>query len=61
MARFTVVFEGDLAAIKGNPFKIESAFGKATVIANEDLAEEIEKLRHDLERYMEIASSESGD
>jgi len=54
--RFTVVFEGDLRKLSGNPFKVISQFGKPVTIADSDLTDEIADLRQELEKYMELAN-----
>jgi hypothetical protein len=46
---FTIVFEGNLRHIEGNPLKLETAFGKPIVSSIGDLSEECDKLREALE------------
>jgi hypothetical protein len=41
---FTVVFKGNLQAIAGNPFHVESAFGKPIAIARGNALDELAEL-----------------
>jgi hypothetical protein len=48
---FTVVFEGDMRTIAGNPFNVESIWGKPVVIAWGDVTEERDRLEERLDLY----------
>ena len=46
---FTIVFEGDIGAINGNPFHIETPYGKPVAIGRGDAFAELDELRAALE------------
>ena len=48
-AFFTMVFAGDIGANKGNPFHIETPYGKPVAIGRGNAFDEIEELRAALE------------
>jgi hypothetical protein len=50
---FTVVFEGDLSTIQGNPFHIESVWGKPVTIGRGDMLAQIESLCESIEANQE--------
>jgi hypothetical protein len=43
-AKFTVVFEGSLAAFNGNPFKTDTPFGRPYAVGYGDAFERLDKL-----------------
>lgn len=46
---FTVVFEGDIGNIPGNPFKVESVWGKPVTVARGDILSQIDDLCQSIE------------
>lgn len=46
---FTIVFDGDMRHIKGNPLKMGTAFGRPIVSSLGNLSEECDRLREALE------------
>jgi hypothetical protein len=45
----TVVFEGDVSSISGNPFKVECPFGRVVAISVNDVIAESDRFRAALE------------
>lgn len=53
---FTVVFEGDIGKIPGNPFKVESIWGRPVVLSRGNLADECDNLEVEIETLLEKAA-----
>ena len=49
--RMTCVFDCDVRSIKGNPFHLETPFGRPIIIDDGNLAVECEQLREALEAW----------
>lgn len=55
---FTILFEGDIKDIKGNPFKVETPFGRPKQIATEDVMAYAERLEEALEKIETFSTDE---
>lgn len=57
---FTVVFEGEISKLVGNPMKYETIFGKVIACGRTNALDEVEALHDEIERLETALSVSNG-